>query len=61
MKIFDSKSIRENVCVICENVSDNGIVIKGELVCPTCEYEMVNSNPGEPKYDTYVDGIKKIY
>ncbi|MEG1003819.1 MAG: sigma factor G inhibitor Gin [Clostridium sp.] len=60
MKSFVNKKIQENTCVICGHVSDNGIIIKGEMICPMCEVDIVNVTPGDPKYNTYVEGIKNI-
>lgn len=56
-----NKNIKENICIICGNVSDNGIIVKGELICPNCEVDLINIKPENKKYDYYVDNIRNIF
>lgn len=58
---FLNKNIKENTCGICGNVSDNGIIVKGELICPNCELDLINSKPENNEYDYYVDKIRTIF
>ncbi|GAA0071968.1 hypothetical protein UT300003_34930 [Clostridium sardiniense] len=60
MKTLFNKKIKENVCGICGNVSDNGIIIKGNLICPNCEIDILNTEPGDNEYNDYVHKIKNI-
>ncbi len=59
MKGLVNKKI-ENVCAICGNVSDNGIMIKGNFICPFCEGDMVSITPDQDNYDFYIKKIKNI-
>lgn len=56
-----NKKIKENSCVICGNVSDNGIIIKGNLVCPNCEVNMLNIEPGDKEYNSYILKLKNLF
>lgn len=60
MKGLINKKIKENVCAVCGNISDNGIMIKGNFICPCCEEDIVNITPDEYNYDFYVKKIKII-
>ena len=61
MKGINNKKIKENSCGICGKVSDNGIIIKGNLICPNCEVNMLNIEPGDEEYNNYILKLKNLF
>ena len=51
----------ENICYICRNEKDNGIIIGKSLICKECEKKIVNTDVESIEYDFYKNKIKEAF
>lgn len=51
----------ENLCVICGNIKDNGIIVNGELICKECESIMLKARMRSKEYTKCVERVINIY
>ncbi|GIM30023.1 protein CsfB [Clostridium polyendosporum] len=49
----------KNNCIICGKHCENGIIIKGKVICSSCEEKLVSCEIGTDFYEYYKDCIKK--
>ena len=49
----------KKACIICNEVNNNGIIIKENCICEKCISNIVNSDVNDDNYDFIVEKIKK--
>ena len=62
IKIKDIKKVNEqNICYICRNETDNGIMIGKSLVCKDCENKIIKTDIKNIEYEFYKNKIKEAF
>ncbi|MGJ7923147.1 sigma factor G inhibitor Gin [Neobacillus sp. LXY-4] len=56
--ILSSQHIKE-LCVICEEEKLKGIHLYTSFICADCEKDLINTETDDPKYQYYVQQLKK--
>lgn len=52
--------VKEEVCIICECEQKNGIHLYTSFICEDCERDMVKTDTEDPKYEFYLQQLRKI-
>lgn len=53
--------MHEHRCIFCGQITEDGIHLRGRLICSRCEKKLVNTGVDEPAYQSYKQGIKTIW
>lgn len=62
IKIKDIKNVnKQNICNICRNEKDNGIMIGKSLVCKECENRIIKIDIKNIEYEFYKNKIKEAF
>jgi hypothetical protein len=48
-------------CIVCSEISEQGIYIWSQFICKECEGEMVETEVCDEKYPFFVKQMKKIW
>ena len=53
----------QNRCIICGRVCTHAgaLIIRGRIVCPSCEKGLLSAQSGNAVYEAYINGLKKIW
>lgn len=51
--------MKNEKCIVCGEEKNNGISIKGEFICTSCEEKIVKSDLTNDEYEVYLNIIKK--
>ncbi|ANB56562.1 inhibitor of sigma-G Gin family protein [Anoxybacillus sp. B7M1] len=49
-----------DTCIVCEQLKHQGIRIYTKFLCIDCEQEIVHTEIDDPKYQFYLQQLKKI-
>lgn len=47
-------------CIVCEENKTEGIHLYTSFICSECEEEMVGTETNEPKYQYFIDKLKRV-
>ncbi len=49
-----------DTCIICDEKKDSGIYICNQLICDSCQREIVETDVEEANYDRLIQKLKKL-
>lgn len=55
------KDSKQNICYICRNQGENGIMIGKSLICSECKTQIVSADMKSSKYNFYKNKIKEVF
>ncbi|MFY4777204.1 sigma factor G inhibitor Gin [Metabacillus sp. RGM 3146] len=47
-------------CIVCEGKKTEGIHLYTSFICCECEAEMIGTETNEPKYQYFIDKLKRV-
>ena len=47
-------------CIICEQEKNRGIHLYTRFICLDCEQDIIRTETNDPKYQYYLDRLKKV-
>ncbi|MRG88151.1 sigma factor G inhibitor Gin [Salinibacillus xinjiangensis] len=50
----------KKVCQVCNQEKAEGITVYTTFICLECEQEMINTEPGDEKYQYFVEKLRVI-
>lgn len=53
--------VLEHHCIFCGQTTEEGIHLRGRLICSECERKLVNTKVDEPAYQDYKQRLKIIW
>ncbi|MFD1021120.1 sigma factor G inhibitor Gin [Thalassobacillus hwangdonensis] len=51
---------KKSRCGVCNEVKDDGIHIYQLYICESCEKEMLTTDPGDARYQFFIEKLKTI-
>lgn len=60
MKSGDGRGMIGERCIICHEYKENGIHLYTSFICVECEREIIDTNTNEPKYQYFIEKLKKV-
>ncbi|MGL5085979.1 MAG: sigma factor G inhibitor Gin [Clostridium sp.] len=55
------KDNKQNICYICRNQGENGIMIGKSLICVECKSKIICADMKSSKYNFYKNKIKEVF
>lgn len=52
---------QETHCIICGEVTEDGIVVVNQFICTSCEQEMVKTDVQDRKYPFFIHRLKRLW
>ncbi|SEU07048.1 Inhibitor of sigma-G Gin [Salinibacillus kushneri] len=57
---MSNQTITKKVCNVCHQEKVKGITVYTAFICSDCEQDMIHTEPGDEKYQYYVEKLKVI-
>lgn len=52
---------QETHCIICGEVTNDGIIVVNQFICILCEQEMVNTDVQDTKYSFFIHQLRQLW
>ncbi|MCL6633046.1 MAG: sigma factor G inhibitor Gin [Alicyclobacillus herbarius] len=57
---MSNQKARIRRCIVCDQPREIGITVFGQFICGECEKEIVSTDTSEPRYQYYVQRLKRL-
>jgi len=57
-------AVESPVCILCRQIrrdDKQGLMVRGNYICPACEARIISLTRNDPDYHIYISGLKKIW